>query len=125
MGKRHARYCGRCRTTHTGLCPLREEYLQKKWRDRPEKKSGRGGARWRELRKKVFERDGYKCQICKSRGVLTVVTLHGSLHGVCDHIVPLAWGGTDAMSNLQTICQACDAEKSKQESIKGRVGSKP
>lgn len=91
----------------------------------PKRSQGAAGARWRELRKKVFERDGYKCQICKSRGVLTVVTLHGSLHGVCDHIVPLAWGGTDAMSNLQTICQACDAEKSKQESIKGRVGSKP
>ena len=125
MGKRHTRYCGKCRTTHTGLCPLREEYLEKRWRDRPEKKSGRGGSKWRRLREDVFERDGYLCQMCHPKGITTVVTLHGKLHGICDHIIPLAQGGTDSKGNLQTICQPCDAEKSKQESVQGRVGSKP
>lgn len=77
---------------------------------------GRGGRVWRRLRKQIFERDNYLCQICETKDKLTPVTLHGKLHGVCDHIKAVSQGGTDEPSNLQTICQACDKIKTQQES---------
>jgi 5-methylcytosine-specific restriction protein A len=76
---------------------------------------GRGGHRWRQLRRAIFERDGYQCQICKDSGVPRIVALSGPQHGVCDHIVPKAAGGTDDPSNLQCICQDCDRKKTGRE----------
>jgi 5-methylcytosine-specific restriction enzyme A len=80
---------------------------------------GRGGSKWRTRRERIFDRDGFVCQICKSAGIMRVVTLHGSSHGVCDHIVPMSQGGGDDDTNLQTICQACDAAKTQRESRGG------
>ncbi len=34
---------------------------------------------------------------------------------IVDHIVPLAWGGTDSRGNKQGICEPCHDEKSKAE----------
>lgn len=80
---------------------------------------GRGGRPWRRKRERVFERDKFLCQICLSSGRVTGVELSGPNAGVCDHITPLAEGGTDAEMNLQTICQTCDREKSARESARG------
>lgn len=58
--------------------------------------------RWRYTRAAVFQRDGYKCQMC------------GRLIGEspqCDHIIPIAQGGTDDEDNLQTLCIECHAGK--------------
>lgn len=77
---------------------------------------GRGGRPWRRKRQRVFERDGYLCQICLEQGKEKYVTLHGSLSGVCDHIIPKSQGGSDDESNLQAICQACDKIKTGIES---------
>ena len=56
---------------------------------------------WTSRRKKVYERDDFKCQDCGSRG-----GPYGSaeLHG--HHLVPLSAGGTNEMSNLITVCAA-------------------
>ena len=54
------------------------------------------GRPWRRLRDAVLLRDMYTCQDCKR------VCLPSDL--ACDHVIPLAKGGTDAMSNLQTLC---------------------
>ena len=48
------------------------------------------------------------CRKCLERG-LTRKT------DVVDHIVPLAWGGSDARSNKQGLCDPCHDEKSKAE----------
>lgn len=48
----------------------------------------------------VFDNDDYACVNCGSRKKLTV-----------DHIVPITRGGTDEMSNLQTLCHSCNAAK--------------
>ena len=59
----------------------------------------------------MFKRDGYRCVQCgakkgdeKPDG--TKVVIH------CDHIKPLDKGGTDEMSNLQTLCADCNLNKS-------------
>lgn len=82
---------------------------------------GRGGRPWERKRERVFVRDRYLCQSCKRRGLYTYVTLHGINHGICDHIVPIAEGGSDLLDNLQTLCQACSREKTQQESGRGKT----
>lgn len=56
-------------------------------------------------RYKVFERDGFRCTMCGA----TAAT--GAKLEV-DHIVPRARGGSNAMSNLQTLCDRCNRGKS-------------
>ena len=57
-------------------------------------------------RTKVLERDNYTCQMCgrnfKEDGVKLEV----------DHIMPVAKGGSDNISNLQTLCFDCNRGKS-------------
>ncbi|RPD90504.1 HNH endonuclease [Neisseria weixii] len=65
------------------------------------------GRAWMNIREQVFVRDGYKCQCCGH-----VVASH---QAECDHIVALADGGNDELSNLQTLCIDCHAEKSAKE----------
>ena len=57
------------------------------------------------MRHEVFKRDNYTCCECgarKSDGA----TLH------IDHIVPVSKGGSDELSNLQTLCSDCNLNKS-------------
>ncbi len=51
---------------------------------------------WKYLRKQIYKRDGWTCQICGKhcRGVEIQ----------CHHILPAALGGTDNKSNLETLC---------------------
>ena len=59
--------------------------------------------RWRVLRLKIFERDGWKCIKCKNPGRLE-----------CDHIIPIHRGGAIwQKSNLRTLCRACHIETHK------------
>jgi len=58
-----------------------------------------------EARKCVFERNNYQCQSCHKID-LTAKSLQ------VDHIIPLAQGGANDLSNLQTLCAKCNREKS-------------
>ena len=57
------------------------------------------------VRRAVFERDRYTCQACGASGDDPGVQL------VIDHKKPLKRGGTNEMSNLQTLCSKCNTEK--------------
>ncbi len=58
-----------------------------------------------EVREKTFERNNYQCQSCHKID-LTAKNLQ------VDHIIPLAQGGANHLSNLQTLCAKCNREKS-------------
>jgi|GEM_PF-5623291 len=54
------------------------------------------------LRREVIHRDRFTCQLCLQRG--------GTLE--VDHIVPWSAGGEDTATNLRTLCQDCNQERS-------------
>ena len=56
-----------------------------------------------DVRHAVYLRDNYSCCIC-GKGV-------EDYDLQIDHIKPISKGGTNAMSNLQTLCEDCNKEK--------------
>lgn len=60
---------------------------------------------WRELRKKVLDRDGHQCVVCKSKVLLQV-----------DHKV-YRGGGLEILEDLQTLCYKCHAKKSRKHDL--------
>ncbi len=55
------------------------------------------------VRKYVLERDRYRCQSCGQTN--REITLE------VDHVISLAQGGSNDMSNLQTLCRDCNQRK--------------
>lgn len=56
-----------------------------------------------EVKKYVFERNKYQCQSCGKTHLETELQI--------DHIIPLARGGSNDISNLQTLCSNCNLKK--------------
>ena len=82
-------------------CP---EHRGKAWERKPRANLYAYGSDWQAVRKRVLERDGYKCQlryadICIGRA------------SQVDHIVqPEAGGGSD-LANLRAVCVRCHARR--------------
>ena len=60
---------------------------------------------------KVFDRDGWRCQICRRK---TPRNKRGMIHPTApelDHIVPLSVGGDHSYRNTQCACRSCNASK--------------
>lgn len=56
------------------------------------------------MRFAIYERDGYRCQICgrdENDDILEI-----------DHIKPISKGGKSEFNNLQTLCRRCNKNKS-------------
>ena len=61
---------------------------------------------------KVFERDGWRCHICKAK---TIKAKRGTYHDRApelDHIITLADGGTHTWGNVACACRKCNGAKS-------------
>lgn len=56
---------------------------------------------WAALRAAIFGRDNYTCQYCGARGVKLE----------CDHVDPVANGGSHDLSNLVAACFKCNRSK--------------
>lgn len=69
------------------------------------------GYHWRKLREAVLQRDSHLCKPCAKRGIYSPAT-------EVDHIINKKAGGSDEMSNLQSICPTCHAEKTQKEGKK-------
>lgn len=63
---------------------------------------------WDKTRARIALRDGYTCQSC---GLLTE-------SGHCSHITPQAKGGSDKDDNLRWLCEACNMQEAKDQSMK-------
>lgn len=61
-------------------------------------------------RKKIFERDGYRCHLCGKKTKKDQVVPHPKAPTI-DHVIPLAVGGTHEPSNCRTACFLCNATK--------------
>lgn len=64
----------------------------------------------------IFERDGYRCQICRKRVFEKARYRKGDgkihpLSPTIDHIVPMCKGGNHEPSNCQTACFQCNSRK--------------
>ncbi|MFC4540480.1 HNH endonuclease [Halosolutus amylolyticus] len=57
---------------------------------------------WDILRRQAYKRDEYRCRNCGAGG-----GPHGNVELHAHHIVPLSCGGTNALSNLSTLCSTC------------------
>ena len=62
-------------------------------RNRPDRLATR---QWEHLRRRILDRDGWRCQRCGRPGRLEV-----------HHVRPLFAGGTDDPANLETRCRTC------------------
>jgi 5-methylcytosine-specific restriction endonuclease McrA len=58
------------------------------------------GSKRDEKRRRIYDRDGWRCVACGTSENLTL-----------DHVVPRSRGGSDADSNLQTMCRSCNQDK--------------
>lgn len=103
-----------CQVLTRAACGYCDEHVgqAKAWATR--QGSGRGGRPWRRTREEVLKRDNYLCQCedCKRLGRVRPA------HEV-DHVVPLAQGGTDSLSNLAAINHDCHRVKTLRESAAG------
>jgi 5-methylcytosine-specific restriction protein A len=61
-------------------------------------------ASWFATRKAVLVRDNWECRAC---GKLC----DGKREAHVDHVVPKRLGGTDDLTNLQTLCVRCHSSK--------------
>ena len=61
----------------------------------------RRSSEWSEIRMRIFTRDDFTCAYCGVRGERME----------CDHIVPIARGGSHDDENLTTACKPCNQSK--------------
>ncbi|NJK99899.1 MAG: HNH endonuclease [Spirulinaceae cyanobacterium RM2_2_10] len=55
------------------------------------------------VRELVLQRDNYQCQSCGKQGQCVGLQI--------DHIIPLALGGSNDLSNFQVLCGPCNRRK--------------
>ena len=51
---------------------------------------------WKKIRLRILQRDGWECYWC------------GAEATTCDHVIPVARGGTDEHDNLVAACKRCN-----------------
>ena len=90
------------------------EVKAKQWNHGGKSRHDRGyGSDWDKLRKIVLERDEYLCQKHLAEGIYR----EGN---EVDHIISKHKGGTNDLSNLQSLCNTCHREKTLKEAANVR-----
>lgn len=70
----------------------------------PSKATSRRKGIGKRLRYLILERDHFRCKLCGKTAKQTKLEI--------DHIIPVAKGGGDSLTNLQTLCIDCNRGKS-------------
>lgn len=100
-----------CRNTTTDRSGYCTEHSNTGWETHQQglSRQARGyGRLWDALRPRVLRRDKHLCQECRRAGRATPAT-------TVDHIIPKAHGGTDADTNLESLCWPCHRSKTATE----------
>lgn len=116
MGRWVMGWCRRCAEAFViadnrmpaGYCSLRCQRRDSKDRRRARKRAAYVAP---VSRRKVFERDGWRCGLCGKAVLRTAVAPHPRAP-VIDHVIPLARGGTHEPANVQTAHFLCNSIKS-------------
>jgi 5-methylcytosine-specific restriction endonuclease McrA len=110
-------YCACCGAPFTIIDQTKNTFCSKRCQRRVAKDRARARKRQAFVapvnRKRIFERDGWRCQLCHRPVVRTAVVPHPRAP-VVDHVVPLARGGTHEPANVQCAHFICNSIKSDQ-----------
>jgi 5-methylcytosine-specific restriction protein A len=77
------------------------------------------GSAWKALRVQVLGDEPY-CRKCIADGLA-----EPNRSDICDHIIPLAEGGTNERDNLAGLCHTCHNEKTLAESARSQGRREP
>lgn len=66
------------------------------------------------VRRRVYERDGWACQLCESPVRADEDSNHPR-YPTLDHVVPYSKGGSDDQSNLRLACRQCNVRRGTNE----------
>ncbi|PTA87466.1 5-methylcytosine-specific restriction enzyme A [Kosakonia sacchari] len=105
------RGCAGTTTDRSGYC---EQHRNEGWQQhqRGQSRHQRGyGSKWDVLRAEVLKRDKHLCQNCKRNALIAPAK-------TVDHIIAKANGGTDDLSNLESLCWPCHRSKTGRERFK-------
>lgn len=102
-----ARYCSRECRRQSSL--RRRDRADRKHRSKARK---RGLPNENVIRDKVFDRDGWRCQVCGDKTPKRLKGTLGPKAPELDHRIPMALGGGHTYSNVQCACRACNQAKS-------------
>ncbi|HAZ7288103.1 TPA: HNH endonuclease [Escherichia coli] len=105
------RGCRHTTTDPSGYCESHKNEGWKQYKPGQSRHQRGYGSKWDVIRARVLKRDKGLCQLCLHAGVV------GEAKTV-DHIIPKAHGGTDADSNLQSLCWPCHKAKTARERLK-------
>jgi 5-methylcytosine-specific restriction protein A len=103
----NAPQCVRLVTPPTRYCPLHTHVVPPQADHRPSSWRRGYDATWRGWRLAVLHAEPL-CRVCRAAGRITAAV-------DVDHIVPKRDGGTESLANLQPLCHACHARKTKRE----------
>lgn len=106
--------CQRCGDPYTLPDQVQARYCSKRCarRDAGARRRAlkRGAFVGRVYRNRIFERDGWRCQLCRRKVAKREAVPHPRAPTL-DHIIPLAAGGTHEPSNVQLACFQCNSIK--------------
>ena len=84
------------------------------WKHDRRSRQARGyGSAWEKARDAALTRDMHLCQPCQREGRATPAR-------EVDHVIPKHKGGTNALTNLQSICTDCHNSKTAQEAAEAQ-----
>lgn len=103
-GASHAKFCTVC-AEDRALQANRISRLTRKMRKRTQTVESVDPLR-------VFERDRWRCQLCRKATPKKLRGTYADLAPELDHILPLSLGGEHSYRNTQCLCRACNGAKS-------------